>query len=117
MTRANVIGTQIFSAPLDEVVDELERCIEYGDREWERHEQGVAWQPHAAKACQHQEARAGEHRGIGHGVGVVPVQSHEHVERHEHQQRFYQYSAGLCGNRDWHFGVHGAQAVSLADKR
>ena len=34
MTSANVIGTQILSAPLDEVVDELERCIEYGDREY-----------------------------------------------------------------------------------
>ncbi len=30
----DVIGTQIFSAPLDEVVDELERVIDYGDREY-----------------------------------------------------------------------------------
>lgn len=34
MRTANVIGTQILSAPLDEVVDELERCIEHGDREY-----------------------------------------------------------------------------------
>ncbi len=34
MTTANVIGTQIFSAPLGEAVDQMERVIERSDREY-----------------------------------------------------------------------------------
>ncbi len=34
MTTANVIGTNVFSAPLDQVADELERCIVQDDREY-----------------------------------------------------------------------------------
>lgn len=34
MTTADVIGTRVFSAPLAEVVDELERCLTRGSRQY-----------------------------------------------------------------------------------